>query len=580
MRIIRYNNKDSKHNCIFIFQYNVETVDKCRALKEKVGWQKFCYNQELKGWTFLFEVWDKVMDVFENSELEIDENLFSEYRKWNEEQLRRKNAIEKAKTFELEVDLPLFPYQKIGANFIVNGYKVMVNDSAGSGKSLESIAAFHYLNLKNILIICLNSLKVNWQAEIYKWLKAPSHIVNGEFQQGINILNYDKLLKFSEEVKLKNGKMKLVANDYIKNFGWDMIIVDESQGYRNPKAKKTKIGVDLCKSCERVALLTGTPIMNRPAELIPQLDAIGRLDEFGGAWKFLLKYCFNGESKFGKDFSGAKNLSDLKEKLKPFTIRRTKAEILPDLPPRMVYATYLEMPEPKEYKEVKKKVAMKVAEYKSWVQDVYHSLKDKTKTEEARILVEMRSDPRFGKLTSVGLNEMETLKQEATRQKLIACKELFETYIENGNKIVVFTTHKKTTYDLATTYNGLWITGDIAKVEERMKVLEQFKAGKEQFLFGTIQTIGTGLNITEATECVFIEMGWTPAEHDQAIDRLHRIGQKNSVNANFLILKDSIDEYIWELLQEKDEIIKEGIGNSVFSSTVVKVFNNLFEDIF
>lgn len=549
------------------FAYNVATVEKCRALKEDIGWQNFQWNADIKAWLFNISSLEHVIRAF--TPVEVPEEVLRE--------LQVKKAQEQAlidsKKTAIKTSLPLFEYQKTGTNFAIAVKKGMINDDMGLGKSLQSIAAFYHLNLKRILIICPNSIKTNWQREISKWINRPSNIIEDGLYDGINIINYERLLKFSEPAK--NGKHKKelkisMCKDFL-NFKWDMIICDESHYIKNSNSKRTVLVHSLTENCERVLLLTGTPILNRPSELIPQLKAIGKLEVFAkDEWKFKFSFCGPKRNDYGWDFSGASNINELAEKMKTVSIRRLKQEVLHDLPDKLIHNTVLDLPEPKAYKKIADEVKKEIIALDEQYALFYKGLKNLSETERAERLLAKMLNPDNQKKVAETLVMIEKLKQETARQKVIASEDIISEYIENRRKLIIFTVHKKIAYDLQKKYgSAVVVTGDI-KPADRMKAIDLFQEDPNILLFiATMKTAGVGYNLTAASEVLFMELGWTPAEMKQCEDRAWRIGQKSKVNINYLLMEGTIDEDIVEILQNKSKVIEGAVEGQLLNSVVL-----------
>lgn len=547
-----------------IFKYDDKLVGQCRKLKEQLGWQNFSWNQESKAWVFKSDVYKNVLDSFRGVYISDDvlQYLTNLENRRKEETLK----AEKAKITEIDIDLPLYPYQKIGVNFAVENKRVMINDEMGLGKSLQAIGAFHYLGFQQVLIICPNSLKSNWQREIFKWTKRKSRIVEDRFVPGINIINYEKLLKFKDpEAK------KITISEYVKSFNWQMLIVDESHYIKESKSQRTKLVLSLCRDIEYVLLLTGTPMLNKPKELITQIKAVGHIDTFGDDWKFLFRYCNPKRNGFGWDFAGASNLEELNRKIQKFSIRRMKKEVLTDLPDKTINTTLLDLPEPKEYEKVENGVYTDLFNSNESIQAFYKSLAGKSSEEKARLILQRKMSKETQQMTSEILVQIEKLKQESARQKVIASENIFQEHIANKSKVIVFTLHKKTTYDLHRMYpQSVAITGDV-KNEHRMAYIDQFQNDPETlFFFATMKTAGVGFNLTASSEVLFMELGWTPAEHKQCEDRAWRIGQKNNVNVNYLVMNNTIDMDIIDVLLNKSNVIEQSVGGELLSKLILK----------
>ena len=568
MRIQRTGRPDFP--LIFKFQYDANVVDACREIKRDVGFQNFCYEGEAKGWLLKFQILENIILRFPFAL--IPDDIKNEFENLKDAEERDRIRKERAKTEPLDVDLPLFLYQLVGANFMVANKKVMNNDDMGLGKTLQAITVLDYCNLKNGLIITPNSLKSNWQRELIKWINRPSIIVEDKiYSTGINIINYEKLIKFS--TTSEKGTIRINENLF-KNF--QFVIFDECHYIKELKSKRSKLALQIAKLIERVILLTGTPMLNRPKELIAQIKAVDFMYEFKSDWHFLNRYCDPKNNGFGIDFNGASNIPELKEKLEKFSIRRLKAEVLKDLPDKLINNIYIDLPEPEAYKAIENASQQEILDSDDIYKAFYKSLAGKTPEQRAEAIVRSRLDGQFKNLTTNVLVQIEKLKQESARQKVIASKDLFYEYIENKKKVVVFCTHKKTVSDLNNLYQqSVVITGEV-KPEERMRAIDKFETDPETlFLFCTIQTTGTGFNLTASSEVLFMELGWTPAEHKQAEDRCWRIGQKNKVNINYLIAINTIDEDIVEILNNKSEVIEGTFKGELLNKRILKIFSKL-----
>ena len=567
MKVIQSHNR--QFELALQFKYNTKLVDICRKLKDDFGWDNFRYDPDIKVWMFNFNLLESVLRYFKGVSIHIPDWVYNKLDEVKEEEEQEIAELEALKSAELDIDLPLFRYQKIGANFAINLKKVMINDEMGLGKSLQAIAVMHYLGLKDVLIICPNSLKANWQQEIKKWTGKIAYIVDKRFIPGyIHIINYEKLIRWA----IKDEKGKLDLPPHIKN-KWQLLIVDESHYIKEAKSKRTKLVLKIAEATERVLLLTGTPMLNRPKELITQIHAIDRLKtDFGGVTKFKERYCNAYFGSYGYDDKGAGNLSELKRKLMRFSIRRMKKEVLEDLPDKMVHTTILEMPDPKAYKDVENGCSSSFYEVTQQHQEFYKGFAGKSAEEKAEMIVSRQNTKEYRALTSNVLVLIEKLKQEAARQKLLASKYIFEEYIHNNSKAIIFTTHKKIAYSLHELYKdkSVVITGDVP-APDRMRYINQFQNDNDTLFFiATMKTAGVGFNLTAASEVLFMELGWTPAEHKQCEDRAWRIGQKNNVNCNYLIMKDTIDEDIVEILHNKSEIIEGTIEGKLLSKMILK----------
>lgn len=563
MNLSKTGNAD--YPLLFTFKYSPQLVNTCRLIKDKFGFVNFRYDGNYKGWLSKWICFEEIQNCFPH--INIPPDLIEEYKAAAQDQILKITS----KDQELEIDLPLFDYQKRGVNFAYHNKKCFNNDEMGLGKSLQSIAIIKHLDLKNVLIICPNSLKPNWKREVRKWINKEAIIVEESIiNDRINIINYEKLSKFilsNDDPESKKIKLSPEINKI-----WDLIILDESHYIKEGKSKRTKISSMLCKLSDRVILLTGTPMLNKPKELIPQIKAIDRMGDFGTEWNFLNRYCDPKHNGFGTDFNGASNIEELKVKLEQFSIRRLKKDVLKDLPDKMINNILIDIHEPKVYNKLERELRQELLDTDDKYKNFYKDLAGKSKEERSEVIVKSKMEGQFKNLTTNVLTMIEKLKQESARQKVIASAELLNSYRDSKTKTVVFCTHKKTVRDLSNSYfqNSVMITGDI-KPEDRIKALDMFENSPDiYFVFATMATVGTGFNITCASNVLFMELGWTPAEHKQCEDRCWRIGQVNKVFVNYLIAKDTIDEDIIEILNSKSEIIENTVVGELLNKLILK----------
>ncbi len=439
--------------------------------------------------------------------------------------------------------MKLFPYQKKGVDFILREKKVIIADEMGLGKSAQALMAMNKLGFQKVLIACPASLQSNWQIEAKKWInKVPEIIYHSQDIRNFNVISYSRIHKLSPNLIKK----------------YQMIILDESHYIKNIKAKRTIAVLKIIQGISYRVLLTGTPILNRPIELVPQLQAIGLLHSNKKKWQFIYKYCNPKKGFFGWDFTGSSELKDLSKRLSPFMLRRSKRQVLPQLPKKHVYSTLLDMPDPQGYQRVLEHHDHSIKTKNIKYQALFKNLQDLSNNERKRY-IERLENQEYNQLKYAVLTKIEKLRQITVKQKIQASKYLLDTFEDYGTKVIVFCTHRNTIKLLQKRYKpvSISISGEVP-VKKRQSLIETFQQDPNIiFLFATIQTVGTGYTLTQAQNIIFLELGWTPAEHKQAEDRIHRIGQKKQVNINYLVLKDSIDEEIIKLLFEKNEVSEE-----------------------
>lgn len=266
-------------------------------------------------------------------------------------------------------------------------------------------------------------------------------------------------------------------------------------------------------------LLTGTPTRNgRPIEFMAQLDIIDRLEEFGGSWNFLQRYCDPQDNGWGMTFDGSSNEEEFNERLRATCyVRREKAQVLKELPAKDYETVYLEG-DAERYRKAEAKFAA-IAE-----------------------------NMKGGHLIALG-----GLRQAAAKAKMKATEEWVKTFLkETDRKLILACWHRDISLALSKTFDAPHIIGgDSDDVKDA--AVESFQNDPEtRIIVVNIQAGGTGLTLTAASDVAFVEQPWTPADFDQMADRVHRIGQTaESVTIWTLALPDSIDEDMALTLDEK-----------------------------
>jgi SWI/SNF-related matrix-associated actin-dependent regulator 1 of chromatin subfamily A len=448
--------------------------------------------------------------------------------------------------------LSLLPYQAAGVRYLVERERTFLADEMGLGKTVQALVALEELDAYPAIILCPASLKENWRREAFRWLPGRSvEVLSGAPGEGqgvrpsdLVILNYDILA----DTKTRKGWGSLLLAPKPR-----AIVCDESHKLKEPKSKRTEAARVLASWIPYRFCLSGTPILNRPAELISQLKILGRLDDIGGWRTFADRYCGRHWNGFTWDMSGARNLDELNTKLRIHGyIRRTKVDVLPELPQKRRVTVPLE--------------GLDLSEYRSAAADLREWLEEKFGKVEADAAARAEA-----------LTRIEVLKQLAFRAKSERCLEWVREFLEDSDqKLVVFAWHRSAVQDMALALDAPYITGDVPP-HIRQKAIDKFQHDPgTRVIVGNIQAMGVGLTLTAASNVVFLELPWTPAECDQAEDRCHRIGQKSSVTAWYLLAPGTIDADIESLLEEKRRVVDGATeasaqGASIFGSLVGKL---------
>ena len=429
-----------------------------------------------------------------------------------------------------EINIPgllkeLFPFQKKGVAFIdaKNG-RALIGDEMGLGKTAQALAWLQlHPEKRPVVIVVPASLKLNWAKEAKIWMPNPKiQILSGTKTTipiigEIIIVNYDILPHWQKTL-----------SDILPK----VLILDEAHYCKNNSAHRTKAVKMLAKKIPHILALTGTPIVNRPVELY---NAIHMIDKTiaPSFWHYTQRYCGARHNGFGWDFSGATNTDELHKKLtSTIMLRRLKKDVLTELPDKIYAYTPIELDNQKEYAKAEKDFIQFAHEQKG-------------------------AEAAARASNAQALAEIEGLKQLAVAGKLSHTIEWIRNFIDGNGKLVVMAVHKFVIDRLMAEFKDIAvkIDGSVAG-EDRQKAVEEFQNNDKIRLFiGNIKAAGVGLTLTAASTVAFLELPWTPGDLQQAEDRCHRIGQKNSVVVHYLLAVNTIEEKIVRMLDSKRKIL-------------------------
>jgi SWI/SNF-related matrix-associated actin-dependent regulator 1 of chromatin subfamily A len=441
----------------------------------------------------------------------------------------------------------LYPHQIVAAMFMNVTRNTLISHEMGIGKTLSSILYVEMNSFEKVVVVTPNSLKFNYYGEVEKFTKSTAHIVNWKKNKcGLEdakyvIVNYDFFNPKSKEKfeakwkKLNIGKI-------------DCVICDESSKLKNTKANtyknfKSTFKKNIFKN-EKISkiFLSGTPCPNRAHELYTVLNQISPTD-FATKKYFNEYYCgmvYDHNSGLGwiTDITESK-FEELYHKIAPYTHRKRKFEVLKDLPDKIYQRIILEMDD-KEYL-------------------TYDKIEEGVANE---FLLYPTRNP---------LTIMLRLRQYTASLKVKHIIDLVENILETGEKIVIVDFFKDALYELKEKLGDVAAlhTGDQSD-EERAEVYKTFQdpSSSLKVFLGTVQTCGYGLTLTAASKLFIITLPYSVGDYDQVSDRLHRIGQKETVNIYPLIFPDTIDDYVYSSIESKRKEIVKVIDNEDYKSNV------------
>ncbi|MDQ5833211.1 MAG: DEAD/DEAH box helicase [Actinomycetota bacterium] len=417
----------------------------------------------------------------------------------------------------------LHPFQRAGVRYALDRRRTFIADEQGLGKTVQALAALEVDGAFPAVVICPASVKLNWERETRKWLPERSvAVLEGRDDRAwtakvegaeIVVLNYDIL-----EAHLD----KLIAQQPLA------VVFDESHYVKNPQAQRTKAALELAGALAPGALrlaLTGTPILNRPEELVAQLRALGRLREFGSG------------ARLARRFRTAGSNDRLHWNLRSRCyVRRTKKQVLPQLPAKRHDTVPILLSNEHEYRLAEQDVI-------AWLQGLPLDLG----TIDARVAAALRAEQ---------LVRLNNLRQLAAGGKLPTALSWITDFLASGEPLVVFAEHIAIQKAVIERFpNSVHILGADSS-HNRQRAVDDFQRDDgPQLIVCSLKAASQGITLTRASNVAFLELDWTPARHDQAEDRLHRIGQDSAVTAWYLLAPNTIDETMAELLERKRNVI-------------------------
>ncbi|GAB1603374.1 SWI/SNF-related matrix-associated actin-dependent regulator of chromatin subfamily A-like protein 1 isoform X2 [Argonauta hians] len=433
----------------------------------------------------------------------------------------------------------LMPFQLEGVKISIQRKgRILLADEMGLGKTLQAISvACYYREEWPVLVVVPSSVRFDWAQQIRRWvpsldpqeinvvLKGKDNCTSGM----VNILSYDIMSKKSKELLAKKFKV---------------VIMDESHFLKNFKSARTKAALPILKNASRVILLTGTPALSRPSELFTQIVAIINTINFN---EYGLRYCDGKMNAWGWDFSGYSNLNELQLFMEQkVMVRRMKKDVLSQLPSKRRQAILLNP------SAIKTDAAMK---------KVSSLVEKSVSTERRSLLFKYFQTTAYAKSSAVCdyiTDRVETGQKFLVFAHHCVMMDTIEQHVQEKCKVQYIRIDGKTTS------------------QQRKFYCDQFQKDEDiRLAILSICAANSGLNLTAASLVVFAELFWNPGILVQAEDRVHRIGQLDSVNIHYLVATGTADDFIWPLIQKKLNVLgKVGLSKDNFSETDTVSFQN------
>lgn len=481
--------------------------------------------------------------------------------------------------------LAYLPFQRAGIAYALDRTDTLIADQPGLGKTIQALGIVNNIpTAGNILIVVPASLKINWFKEATRWLMDDLTIGIAKTKQKTKILedgtkkNYTEYYWPDTNVVIINYEALPNYREQVEAGTWDILICDEAHVLKNSKSSKCmnifgggkgKDRFAAIKAFKRI-FLTGTPILNKPLDLWPMIEAFA-LKEFGNYIKFIKRYCAAFETPWGHwDTTGSDHLEEFQEKLRAtFMIRRMKADVLKDLPPKR--RQIITLPSDGLSKYVKKEKQVFADNLKNLMilngektEEDYEEWSDA----ELRALIDGIHERTknfddlddFDDYDATHFEAIAHAREEIGLAKLPMIIEYVKSILDTDEKCVVLCVHRTVAHKLGDAFEGsVKFIGGMTDKEKNASV-EAFQYDPDCRVFiGNINAAGVGITLTAAWNLVMAELCFVPALLEQGEDRIHRIGQLDHALIHYLIVEGSLESRLIEIIMEKQEMIKEAL---------------------
>lgn len=423
------------------------------------------------------------------------------------------------------------------------GGRCLLGHDMGLGKTVISLMTAHKLDSYPIVVICPASIKWHWQRDCSRHFRERVTVLEGTKvtpygfkRHPITVVNYDILYAWLDRLIQLRPKL---------------VILDESHYLKEKSTRRTECARKLCQTVPYILALSGTPMLNNPIELWPTLNML-RPDLFPSYKKFGREFCAPKITPWGVKYTGLSKPKKLRRLLSNCMIRRTKEEVLTQLPPKVRSIIPLDISKRREYE-------LAVDNFLAWM-----AKKNPKKLRNA--------------LKAEALIKVGYIKRLVAELKTKAVIDWIDDFLtESEEKLILFGLHKKILGAIEKRFKTICTKVDGSVTGRKRQIaFDKFNKRKScRLLLGHITAAGTGWSATACSNTAFCEFDWVPGTHSQAEDRVRGIGRGvagKQAQAFYLVAKDTIEENIVRLLQKKQETI-----STVLDGKMRKEDLNLFD---
>lgn len=408
----------------------------------------------------------------------------------------------------------------------------------GLGKTIQTIVTLNALDVSHVLILCPNIMMYTWKEEIEKWSNRDFMIIKiikkssdtfGIDKANFIITTYDLAVKLVRELSMP----------------WDVIVCDEAHYIKNPKAKRTKATLKIWECANYKIALSGTPFTRSVEDGFTVFNKMAP-ETFPSHEDYVNTFCYQRHTQWGPQWYGSKNPSLLYDLIRAkFYIRYEKKDVLTQLPEKLYQKIILG----EEYAVKVPKDSIKILD-----------------EEINAVLKKLDNNQDVGLIPTSLAGE----RRQQGLKKIKPIADFVKELIDGGESVVLFAYHRDVIAEyekIFKLYGAAVITGSTTAIE-RGKQIERFQAGTTKLFIGQIKASGIGITLTKSSICVMGELDWSPSIINQAVDRLHRIGQTKAVTIYYFVVKDSVDQRLDDTV-----IAKTRIFNKILNEQNVEASN-------
>lgn len=436
-----------------------------------------------------------------------------------------------------------YAYQVAGVEWLALRARALLADDMGCGKTMQALLWLPEAAECRAVVVCPKSVARSWERECRRWRPdlRPVVAAKGSWRLPepgeVLVTHYEAL-----PAPAALGSVEALAPL--------AVVLDEAHrcksyrpGYTDRDGKEVAAkgaqravrAAHLARSASRALALTGTPLLNQPFELRAVLELVGAAYEAFGGFPRFVRLFQGSRDRFG-GYTWGTPLPEVPELLRRVALRRTKAEVLGDLPPKV-----------RTRRPVELTGALRKAADAAWGLWGSYGVDDETGLPDAL--------PPF--------TEFSRIRAQLAESRIPAMLDRVEDYEDAGKPLLVFSAHRAPVDALADREGWATITGDTPG-DRRDEVVQEFQAGKLKGVALTITAGGVGLTLTRASDVLFVDRDWVPANNLQAEDRVHRIGQKgDAVQIEILESDHALDRHVQDLLDAKTRLIEAAVEAQV-----------------